>query len=158
MRPALPALPRITTDMLVLRLAELEDVAAIVEFIDENRAFLAPWEPRRTGEYYTTDYWTRVVMQNQTDFRDDLSLRLFIFPKDGHSRVIGTLNFSNFVRGVAQYCTSGYSLAEREQGKGYMCEALSAGVKFAFEHLNMHRITASYMPHNVRSAAVLKRL
>jgi ribosomal-protein-alanine N-acetyltransferase len=140
----------------------VEDVPEIVRFVNENREFLAPWEPRRTAEYYATDYWTRVVMQNQADFRDDRSLRMFLFPAldPQHSGlgVIGTVNFNNFNRGAAQYCTVGYSLAEREQGKGFMTEAIPPALKYVFDELNMHRVTASYLPHNVRSAALLKRL
>lgn len=157
MRPPTPTLPTIKTDRLTVRMAEVTDVPAIVTFVNLNRDFLKPWEPRRTAEYYTADYWTRVVVQNQADFRDDYSLRMFLFPK-GETRVIGTLNFSNFVRGVAQYCTVGYSLGEHDQGQGYMAEALTAGLRYAFEEMNLHRVTASYMPHNLRSGALLKRL
>jgi ribosomal-protein-alanine N-acetyltransferase len=36
--------------------------------------------------------------------------------------------FNNFVRGAAQFCYLSYSLAEIEQGKGYMAEALQAAI------------------------------
>ncbi len=52
----------------------------------------------------------------------------------------------------------GYSLAETEQSKGYMTEALQAAIQYVFQELNMHRIMANYMPHNQRSGNVLKRL
>jgi ribosomal-protein-alanine N-acetyltransferase len=39
-----------------------------------------------------------------------------------------------------------------------MTEALSISTKYIFQELNLHRIMANYMPHNRRSAKVLKRL
>lgn len=52
----------------------------------------------------------------------------------------------------------GYALAESAQGHGYMTEAARAGIEFIFQEIRLHRIMANYMPHNVRSAAVLQRL
>jgi ribosomal-protein-alanine N-acetyltransferase len=52
----------------------------------------------------------------------------------------------------------GYALAATAQGKGYMTEAGRAGIDFIFSQVRLHRIMANYMPNNVRSAAVLKRL
>ena len=51
-----------------------------------------------------------------------------------------------------------YTLAEASQGKGYMTEALKVAISYVFTELNMHRIMASYIPHNQRSGMLLKRL
>ncbi len=158
MRAPLPTLPRIRTPRLILRLAEIEDVQQILRFMQENREFLARWEPRRTEAYYSEDYWRRQVPQNISDFHGDRSLRLFLFASEDDKRIIGNLSFNNIVRGAAQFCHCGYALAEAEQGKGLMSEALKAAMDFVFKHLGMHRVMANYIPHNVRSGAVLKRL
>lgn len=60
-------------------------------------------------------------------------------------------------RGASQSCLLGYNLAAREQGNGYMTEAVGGAVTFAFETWKLHRVVASYMPSNSRSAAVLQR-
>ena len=52
----------------------------------------------------------------------------------------------------------GYNLAEAQQGKGYMTEAVRVAIKYVFEELNLHRVMANYMPHNQRSGNLLKRL
>ncbi|MEC4812143.1 MAG: GNAT family N-acetyltransferase, partial [Scytonema sp. PMC 1069.18] len=70
----------------------------------------------------------------------------------------GFINFGNFIRRAAQYCNVGYSMAEVEQGNGYMTEALQAAIDYVFQVLNMHRIMANYMPHNQRSGNVLRKL
>ncbi len=39
-----------------------------------------------------------------------------------------------------------------------MTEALQVAISYVFTELNMHRIMASYIPHNQRSGMLLKRL
>lgn len=39
-----------------------------------------------------------------------------------------------------------------------MTEALNNALQYVFDELNLHRVEANYMPHNVKSASVLKRL
>ena len=39
-----------------------------------------------------------------------------------------------------------------------MTEALRLGIRYMFDEMHLHRISANYMPHNTPSAAVLKRL
>jgi ribosomal-protein-alanine N-acetyltransferase len=45
-----------------------------------------------------------------------------------------------------------------QQGQGLMTEALRGLVRYAFDDLRLHRMQASYMPENARSARVLERL
>jgi ribosomal-protein-alanine N-acetyltransferase len=67
------------------------------------------------------------------------------------------LALTDIVRGPQQWANLGYGLDEREQGKGIMVEAVKAVCAWAFDELRLHRITASYMPTNDRSAKVLRR-
>lgn len=148
----------IRTKRLLLRLATEQDVSAIVRFQRDNRAFLAPYEPARTEEFFTEPYWRAQVGASLREFRERRSLRLFLFLREDERRVIGFANFTNIVRGVFHACYLGYSLAEEAQGKGYMREALQGGIRFVFGELALHRIMANYMPHNRRSGNLLRRL
>ena len=73
------------------------------------------------------------------------ALKLFIYPQINLNKIIDTINFHNFIGGVSYSCTLGYSLAEQEQGKGYMTEALTVAIAYLFKELDMHRIMANYM-------------
>lgn len=150
--------PRLVTAHLLIRLAAVEDAPAVLRFYEENCAHLTPWWPEWKPEQFTLDYWQRVIRNNHNEFQRDVSSRLFLFPRNEPDRVIGLANLSQLTRGAAQYAVLGYGLAESEQGKGYMTEALSAVIRFAFEDLHLHRIMANYLPRNERSGAVLKRL
>jgi ribosomal-protein-alanine N-acetyltransferase len=151
-------LPEFKTPRTILRLARIDDVPAILRYYTENNSYLSHFEPLRFPEFYTDIYWYEQVKQSLNEFRTDRSLQLFLFKKENENAIVGSINFRNFLRGVAQSCTLGYSLEEVSQGKGYMTEALQVAINYVFTDLNMHRITASYLPHNQRSGMLLKRL
>ena len=148
----------ITTERLTLRMAGADDVPAILRYFTENRAFLEPWEPRKNENFFTEGFWTEQVRWNSEEAEADRSLRLFVFPHDAPGEVIGTVNLTEFVRGIFQACYLGYGLAAAREGRGYMREALRGAIAHAFGPLRMHRIMANYMPHNRRSGNVLKAL
>lgn len=71
--------------------------------------------------------------------------------------LIGMVNYSNFIRGAFQSCFMGYKISENMQGKGLITEAIKASINFVFGELNLHRISANYMPRNNASARVLEK-
>jgi ribosomal-protein-alanine N-acetyltransferase len=150
--------PVIRTRRLVARLAEQEDVPAIVDYYDRNRDHLAPWEPLRPAGFYTELFWATQVDRNIRDAAGHVALRLFAFDREDPSRVVACINYSNFVHGVAYFCTLGYSADAASQGRGYMTEALHATNRHVFDERAMHRIMANYMPRNERSGRLLRRL
>jgi ribosomal-protein-alanine N-acetyltransferase len=152
------ARPGIFTPRTVVRLAEVDEAPAVVRYYSENRERLRPFDPERPPSFYEERFWRNQIRRNLDEFESDVSLRLFIFPADGERRILGNISFSNFVRGVGQYCTVGYSLGGDSEGRGLMTEALRASLSHVFRALNFHRVEASYMPHNVRSGKLLRRL
>ncbi len=151
-------LPLISSDRLLLRLAIIQDVDELLRYFTENKTYLTPFYPTWVDNFFTEEYWQYQIEANLLEFLNDHSLKLCISPKKNIAKIIGIINFTNFVRGAAQFCYVGYSLAEDQQGKGYMTEALKTATQYVFDELNIHRIMANYMPHNQRSGNVLKRL
>jgi ribosomal-protein-alanine N-acetyltransferase len=141
-----------------LRMANRADVPEIIRFYRENAQHLSPFEPERSEEFYTELYWEAQVDRHRQDFEDDRALRMWLFRRDDDRTIQGNVHLSNFIRGVKQSCTLGYALAATAQGHGYMTEILRVAIGYAFGDLAFHRIEANYMPHNVRSGQVLKRL
>jgi [ribosomal protein S5]-alanine N-acetyltransferase len=146
------------TQRLRVRTARVEDAAAIARYHVENREHLRPFDPERPATFFTEAFWRMQIRQNAEEQAADRGLRLFLFPKEDPARAVGNISFSNFVRGVGQYCTLGYSVARNHEGKGLMREALEISIEHVFRELNLHRIEANYMPHNVRSGRLLRRL
>lgn len=151
-------LPLITSKRLLLRIGIQEDIPQILKYFNDNKTYLTPFYPNWVEKFFTEEYWQYNLENSFLEFIHDQSLKLFIFLRKNPQQIIGVINFNNFVRGSAHFCYVGYSLAEAEQGKGYMTEALKAATQYLFNELNFHRVMANYMPHNQRSGNVLKRL
>lgn len=149
--------PILTTPRTLLRLPEATDARCVVDYFQRNREHLAPYEPLKPPDFYTVGFWAQQAIMLQTEFASDRGLRLFLFPASG-DRVIGTVNFSAFVRHPFHACNLGYGLDAACQGQGLMAEALEGALSFVFAELRMHRVMANYMPHNRRSGALLRRL
>jgi len=140
-----------------VRLAEPGDVDPIIAFFTANEEHLARYGAACAREKLTRQHWLEQVEQCRAEFMRDVSCRTFIFRR-GHAAVAGTANLTQIARGPFQAAYLGYSLAESEQGKGVMHEALALLIRFAFEELNLHRIMANFIPSNERSRSVLERL
>jgi ribosomal-protein-alanine N-acetyltransferase len=150
--------PTITTERLLLRPAVPADIPAILQFFGDNAAFFKPFFPTLPDTYLTEAHWRWQIAQHQQELRDDRGLKMFVFPQDAPTVIIGNVNFSNFVRGAAHFCHLGYNLAQSAQSLGYMSEAVRAACDYVFAELGMHRIMANYMPHNQPSGRLLRRL
>ncbi len=146
----------IDTERLRLRLPEDSDVPEVVRFYVENREHLEPWSPVPPPGFYGEEYWRDQVIHRRREYEEGLGARMFMFALDRPSRVIGNVSLTQVQRGALQSCNLGYSLAADAQGKGYMVEAARAAVRFAFEELGLHRVSANYMPRNQRSGRVLR--
>lgn len=153
-------LPVLTTSRLTLRVVGPDDAKRCAQFNAENAEFLAPWEPTITTA--STDIEAARAYRERAvhEARAGLGFSFALLPASprANSPILGWLNFSNVIRGVFEACNLGYNLDRRMQGQGYMTEAATAGIDFIFNVLNLHRIMAAYMPHNQRSAALLRRL
>lgn len=149
---------KLKSPRLVMRHGQPKDIPTILAYYQNNKDHLAPFEPLKPSSFYTRTHWNQEIETRLLDTQAERSLKLFIFLKDSPSELVGTLNFGNFIRGVFQSCTVGYSLAAEHQGKGYMTEALQVGIDHIFTGVKLHRIGANYLPHNQRSGRLLKRL
>lgn len=150
--------PVIRTERLLVRCAAETDVPALLRFFDENREHMGPWEPPRPPDFHTHEFWRVQVGRHRRAFDAGAAVMLFLFPHEDPSEVIGQISYTSIVRGPADMCMLGYALAHKAQGQGYMYEALQASNEYVFKQLNIHRVMANFMPHNVRSNAVLRRL
>jgi ribosomal-protein-alanine N-acetyltransferase len=144
------------TKRLIVRLPRLEDAPAIAEFYRSDEAHMREFTPA-TPPMLTVEFWEGLIPRIRDEFYAGLTCRTFLVEPDDRT-IFGSANISNVMRGPFQACYLGYNIAGTHEGKGLMREALQALIAFAFEELNLHRIMANYMPHNERSAALLRRL
>jgi ribosomal-protein-alanine N-acetyltransferase len=150
--------PRLATDRFELRLPDETDVPQILAYRRENADYFEPFEPVRPADHLTEAYWLRKVETDRADFEAGQAVRMTLFEPGPAAPALGIVAFSNIIRGPLHSCFLGYALAEKRQGKGLMSEAVRIGIDYMFAEMNLHRISANYLPHNTQSAALLKRL
>jgi ribosomal-protein-alanine N-acetyltransferase len=151
-------MPVLETERLILTLGDGALAGSVAAYFQQNRAFLAPWDPLRPERFYTEAHWQEQIPRNHQEFAAGAGVRFFLLTKAAPQTVIGAVNFSAITRGPAQFCYLGYALSEAAQGHGYMTEALRTALAYMFDSWHLHRVMANYMPHNVRSGHVLRRL
>jgi [ribosomal protein S5]-alanine N-acetyltransferase len=135
-----------------LRLLTPENSKELLEYYIRNREYLRCFEPSRDESFYTLEVQKRDLIENYKQFLNGNCVNLGIF-KDG--RFIGKIRISNIVIGIFKNAFVGYSMDKSEQGNGYMKEALSLVLDYAFNDLGLHRIEATTLVDNVKSQAVL---
>ncbi len=149
--------PLIETDRLRIHVLHPSDAEDVQAYYLDNAAHLDPWEPQRSDQFHHLDAWQSRIRNAQLDYEAGRALKLILRQRET-SDLIGICNFTNIVRGPFQACTLGYSIAASAQGRDLMFEALEASIAFMFEHENLHRIMANYVPENERSGRLLARL
>lgn len=142
---------------ILVRTVDVSDVSMMLRYHTENRAHLSVWEPKRSESYYTQSHWIAALGQIQTLHSMGTGFYLAIIDHRV-SKMVGMITISGVFRMPFYSCDIGYSMAADAQGKGIMQRALKRAIDYMFTHHNMHRISASYMPHNKKSAAVLEKL
>ena len=129
-----------------------DDAPALARLVQDNRTFLAPWEPQRDERWFTEE-----AQRDEVSYalgRAELGLSVPRVVLDGDD-VVGRITLANVVRGAFQSCSVGYWLAERATGRGLATAALGEMLGVAFGELRLHRVEAGTLVHNVASQRVL---
>ncbi|HCU92437.1 MAG TPA: GNAT family N-acetyltransferase [Actinobacteria bacterium] len=141
--------------MCATRLVTLDDVPVLAELLRANRDFLAPWDPIRGEDYFTAEGQRVVIQDALAQYQQGAVLPHVILNESG--RVAGRITLSGIVRGPFQSCHLGYWLNAADNGRGLATAAVRDIIDVAFGELELHRIQAGTLPHNIRSQRVLER-
>lgn len=151
--------PRLETARLSITLPELEHVPELIDYARRNEVHLSRLGPPQPADGLTTEFWQRRVGVIHDEFANRRSVRFSLWRREApHGVVIGGVSLNAIVLGAMRGCFMGYHIDETEQGKGLMTEAVRAVVAYAFDELQLHRVSANYVPTNERSGRLLKRL
>lgn len=145
-----------TTD-LILRPASVELAPYVLDYYLRNRKFLEPFEARHEESFFTLARQCEILKKDMEGAKNYASARFYICPKANPDCIIGTAALNNIVWGCFESCYLGYKLDGGYLNRGYMTQAVTAVVRFAFETLRLHRIEANVMPRNKRSLRVLEK-
>ena len=132
----------------------------VLDYYVRNRDSFKIWEPRRKKNFYTLAHHRTALKEGLKKIKEGKEYRFMIFDKDDIelNKVIGVLSFSSIVKGPFLSCFVGYSIDNEIQNKGYMTQALKAGIDFIFNTIGLHRVEANIMPNNIPSLKVVTKL
>ena len=138
----------------VIRILREEDAEPLARVLQANRQWLSQWEPIRDEEYFTVEGQRRIIDDALLLYSGGVHLPCAILR---HGELVGRINVNNIVRGSLQSGDVGYWVAESAGGKGVATIAVEAVVTISFRTLNLHRVGANTLVHNVRSQQVLEK-
>ena len=152
-------LARLRPPRLVLQPPRVELAGAVADYLERNRSHFAPWDPPSSPQVYGTAFQRAAQADAARAFTEGSAYRWWLSPSDDPRRVVGSIHFSHVARGAMHGATLGYGLDAQAVGAGLMTEALREALRAVFSpRINLHRVQASWLPHNLRSGAVLQRL
>lgn len=140
-------------DKIEIKVLSSENAEELLDYYIRNRSFLCKYEPFRDESFYTLETQRQSLIENYREFIKGQGAHFGIY-KDNN--MIGRIRINNIIQGVFKSAFIGYSIDEREQGKGYMKEAVNLVLKYAYEEFGLHRIEATTLVDNERSQGVLK--
>jgi len=81
----------------------------------------------------------------------------FLICRVSDKRIVGAITLSQIFMGPFRSAYLGYYIGALYAGCGYMTEAISLMLQYAFKQLKLHRVEANIQPGNVASIALVKR-
>lgn len=132
------------------------DAEPLLQLQLNNKGFFDQYSMNRPNDYYTIDYQKNLIKKWERYAKEDSEYQFGIF-LTSIQELIGTINLFQVFRGSLQSAFIGYFLDKNHNGNGYTSEAVKLIVDYAFETLDLHRIEAGVMPHNIGSIRVLEK-
>lgn len=140
-----------------IRLINVSDAKLLSKYYKDNVEHFKKWEPEREKDYHSISNWKRRLRAIVSD-QIKGKAALFIALDVNGDNIIAHCALTNIILGAFQACTMGYGVAKKYEGKGVMIQTCNKAIEYAFDTLGLNRIMANYMPHNVRSASLLKKM
>ena len=147
---------RIDTERMVLRPPMHVDFRPWSDLRRQSAEFLQPWEPSWSADHLTRKGFVNRVYWANRSIAQGTAVPLFLVRREGNL-VIGAITLDNIRRGPSQAGTIGYWIGAEHSRQGYMQEALTALVHYAFEVLDLSRLEAACLPENAASRGLLEK-
>lgn len=146
----------LTGSRIVVRFWEAADAEEKLELELRNREFFQAFAATRDESFYTLAGQQKRIQQSVEGKGNDQQYAFGVYLLESQ-KLIGTVALTEVLRGALQSCYIGYFLDKEYNGQGFMTEAVRLVVSYAFEELNLHRLEAGVMPHNLGSIRVLEK-
>jgi len=144
-----PLFDQLQGSSVTLRPFRGSDAHALYEAIEESRAHLRPWLPFADETFEQASDWV-IRQQAAWLLRTNLNVGIWTQASDTFLGSAGLIPRDWQIG----YFGLGYWLRASAEGHGYMTEAVSLLVDYAFKQLDAQRLEIRCDDHNLRSAAL----
>ena len=148
---------QLDTERTRLKVLDAHLLKGLQQYYLRNAHHLDRWEPARSAAFHHSDHWQKRYKIDKAEMKAGRSMKWVALDRSG-DQVVGVCNFTQIARGPFQSGTLGFSVDAQHQGQGLMYEITDRALQFMFEEVGLHRIAATHMPSNHRSAKLLDRL
>ncbi|MEZ5647796.1 MAG: GNAT family protein [Alphaproteobacteria bacterium] len=152
----LSSTPQLEGSRVFLRPPMRGDYRTWARLREASRDFLSPWEPSWPNNAHSLSAYRLRLRRYKKENRKGLGYTFFIFRR-GDRALLDGLSLSHIRRGVSQSGSLGYWMGQAYSGHGYMTEAVSCLITFAFDVLTLHRLEAACLLDNAASIGVLRK-
>lgn len=146
--------PELRTRRLLLREVTLDDVPRWLELFSDPVVVAMTSFPPPAGLEGARAELTEFAI---TPFREQRGLRWGIV-LEGEAQLCGTLGLYGWIRERGWHAEIGYELLPAYRRQGFMTEAMTAVLDYAFGTMGLNRIAAKTDPRNEASRHLLGRL
>jgi ribosomal-protein-alanine N-acetyltransferase len=146
------------SETVTLRMVRHTDAGPLAAAYTKNRGHLAPWEPTRTDAFFTTTWQAIEIPRWIAGYHAGTTLPLVLVTETATgTQIVGKITLSGIARGAAQSASMGYWVDADQTGTGLGSAAVAAVTTLARRDLDLHRIEAGTLVHNVASQRVLAK-
>ena len=139
-----------------LRILTEEDALLFTELVTANKEYWSVFEPRHEASYFTVAVQREKIRESIYQMRDRREYNFGIFDSNT-SKLLGHISLYSIKRLPFSSGFIGYSIDEKEIGRGLGTEAVRLVTNFAFGKVALHRVEAFVSPPNVGSTRVLEK-
>jgi len=146
--------PRPLTPEVQLRIATLDDAAALADAYSRSWDHLSPWDPARPENWFTPAGQQERLISTLERYKDGRTVPWLLVEGE---RVVGAITLQDLVPGPFRSASVGYWVAADAIGRGLATRAVEVVAEIADSELRLHRIEASCLTTNAASQRVLQR-
>ncbi len=147
---------QIETERMSMRLPQHSDFREWAALRHLSAEFLQQWEPTWASDHLTRKSFTNRVYWAQRALSQGTAIPLFLIRREDDA-LLGAVTLDNIRRGPAQAGTIGYWIGQPFARQGYMREAVTSVIHYAFTTLDLSRIESACLPENAPSRGLLEK-
>lgn len=139
-----------------LRILVEEDAEQFTQMLKANQSYWTIFEPKQAAPFYTVAVQREKIREALYQMRDRREYNFGIFDRFS-GKLLGHISLYSIKRLPFLSGYIGYSIDEKEIGRGLATEAVKLATAFSFDTLQLNRLEAYVSPRNKGSMVVLEK-